>query len=132
MTPLYNSLNRRPPTWPWSDFSKNNRGDSASYDGRQYKIDALVDVRLRRLPRRKHRTREYRVRWDGWEPFWDSWLPAQALRHCAALDDWQRYQAMRREEPDVPPNFPWIKYRAFGPHDPHILKPEFDWTFDSR
>ncbi|KAF5331326.1 hypothetical protein D9611_011814 [Ephemerocybe angulata] len=132
MPASHNPNNRRPPTWPWSDFSKNIGGDSAAYDNRPYRIDAIVDTRLRHLPSRRHKTRQYRVRWNGWGPNWDSWIAAQGLKGCAALDEWDRFQAMPREEPDIPPDNPWIKYHACGPNEPHILRPEYDWTFDAR
>jgi len=49
----------------------------------EWLIDEIV------AERRRGREKEYRVRWYGYGPEDDSWLPACELAECEALDKWE-------------------------------------------
>jgi hypothetical protein len=52
-------------------------------DGQEeWLIDSIVEERIR------GRKMQYRVRWFGYGPEDDSWLPAHELSDCEALDKW--------------------------------------------
>ena len=55
----------------------------------EYEIDHIVDSKLYRKQRR------YLVRWKGYGPESDTWLPESELADCAALDLWESANAGR-------------------------------------
>jgi hypothetical protein len=58
----------------------------AAVDNEEFEVEAIVDHRL--LPGRGPRRRrlEFRVRWRGYEPEEDTWLPFAQVKDLAALD----------------------------------------------
>ena len=58
--------------------------DKLGEDGyEEYVIDHIVDAR------RAGRGHRYLVRWKGYGPEDDTWLPGKELRDCEALDRWE-------------------------------------------
>jgi hypothetical protein len=49
----------------------------------EWLIESIVDER------RQGRQMQYRVRWLGYGPEEDCWLPAHDLSECQALDKWE-------------------------------------------
>jgi len=59
-------------------------GSIVTEDGEEeWFIERIVDER------RRGGKRYYRVRWLGWGHQDDSWLPAEELSRCEALDEWE-------------------------------------------
>jgi Chromo (CHRromatin Organisation MOdifier) domain len=48
----------------------------------EYAVERVVDER------RRGRGMQYLVRWVGYGPEEDRWLPRRELEDCKALDDW--------------------------------------------
>jgi len=60
-------------------------GPIMTLDGmEEYAIDRIIDERCR------GRGRQYLVRWVGYGPEEDRWLPQRELDNCEALDTWQQ------------------------------------------
>jgi hypothetical protein len=69
--------------WPSRKFAR--PGPVINEDGEEeYEVEEILDSR------RRGRGRSYLVRWKGYGPEDDCWLPRSELLDCTALDDWER------------------------------------------
>ncbi|TFY52450.1 hypothetical protein EVJ58_g10012 [Rhodofomes roseus] len=96
------------PTFHTSELKAHNANDAQLFPGREfeqpgpvltidgqeeYYVDHILDERPR------GRGRQYLVRWKGWGPEHDSWLPGRELQDNAALDKWVADQGTNLPRP---------------------------------
>lgn len=59
-----------------------NRADFEELE--EHPVDAIVAERLRKIPRGR-RVREYKLRWEGYGPEFDEWVPARRLQNAPLI-----------------------------------------------
>ena len=73
------------------DPGAHDEPDVASDGGEDWEVEAILDQRTYK------RSRQYLVRWKGWAPLYDQWLPEAGLANAAELlGEFQRRESKKR------------------------------------
>jgi hypothetical protein len=81
MPPSLNDMSERPILFPSRELAR--PGPVLSPEGlEEYHVQQIIDSRKR------GRGYQYLVRWTGYGPEHDRWLPGRELEDCEALDKW--------------------------------------------
>lgn len=90
--------NRSPPEFGERPLKRLNRADFE--DQPEDDVNTIVAERLRKVPRGR-RIREYKVRWTGYGPEFDEWMPALRLRNAPlVLKAWMESKRTSQNDQD--------------------------------